>query len=528
MPIPAGTPMDATSMVEITKSHHVQTRLIHWILLSGILLLAAYLRLANLTDNPGWYSDEGSNLIVASNLQHGQMAYMALGQSTLLVSRMIVFEEVLAASLKLFGGGIDTLRTLTGLLGVLTVLTLYICVRRVTHNSKFALLAASLLTIYPQAIVYSRFGFSYNLLPPLLLIIWLGLAEYWRTGQRTWLALSALSVGVGTVSDLWMLAVIAPFVIVVLIKNWRDLFWSLPLIGLFFGIYAVFMISHAPEAFALDVQFVLFRVSNVSLIGQLQNVTMNYTVLLSQDFWMPCAVVGLLILTPTRLRYLTLGLIFLLLIILGRTIALYNLSAYYMVPLLPFIAFGTAALIYNGAPFVWQQLRDTLRSKIGRAAPLISASVCILIIAVPFLESLILDLDHVQNGIPTAIDPFLINPEEARQAAQFINANASPTDLVIINPAMSWLVNTRTADIQMSIAATGLGNVHYPSNIPSDRWLYDPRIEQARYVVLDNLWRSWGANTIAGMDNLLLTIEQWPVAFHSGNVTVYRNPILRK
>src|SRR5512135_2060729 len=81
--------------------------------LTGVLALAAYLRLNNLADNPGWFSDEGSNLEVASHLQQGRLQYMALGESTLLVSRLPLFEGLLAAFLTVFGRDLMTLRVLT-------------------------------------------------------------------------------------------------------------------------------------------------------------------------------------------------------------------------------------------------------------------------------------------------------------------------------------------------------------------------------------------------------------------------------
>ena len=67
-----------------------------------------------------------------------------------------------------------TLRTVTACLGVITVAVLYVTARRTTRDARLALLAALLLAIYPPAVLYSRFGFSYNLLAPLVLIAFVG------------------------------------------------------------------------------------------------------------------------------------------------------------------------------------------------------------------------------------------------------------------------------------------------------------------------------------------------------------------
>ena len=53
---------------------------------------------------------------------------------------------------------------------MITVAVLYLTVRRMTRDVRLALLAALLLAIYPPAVLYSRFGFSYNLLAPLVLL----------------------------------------------------------------------------------------------------------------------------------------------------------------------------------------------------------------------------------------------------------------------------------------------------------------------------------------------------------------------
>jgi uncharacterized membrane protein len=75
------------------------------------------------------------------------------------------------------------LRTFTALLGTLTVLLGYVAAR-LARGPSLALLAALALAIYPQAIVYSRFGFSYNLLAVLVLTALIGLVQYVQTRRR--------------------------------------------------------------------------------------------------------------------------------------------------------------------------------------------------------------------------------------------------------------------------------------------------------------------------------------------------------
>src|SRR5512139_1655880 len=216
--------------------------------MAAILLLAACLRLANVAANPAWYTDEGTHLDIARHVLHGQVQYLAINQSWLLFSRLPLFEILLSGAALAGGVSMLTLRTVTALLGVITVAVLYGAARRTTRDVRLALLAALLLAIYPPAVLYSRFGFSYNLLAPLVLIAFLGLVEYYDRRSKRWLAVSALSIGLGTLSDLWMFIMLAPFALIVVIRNWRDALWSVPLALLPFGFYAATMLVVVPHA----------------------------------------------------------------------------------------------------------------------------------------------------------------------------------------------------------------------------------------------------------------------------------------
>ena len=168
--------------------------------------------------------------------------------------------EILLSGVALVGGvSLLTLRTVTALLGVITVAVLHVAARRTTRDVRLALLAALLLAIYPPAVLYSRFGFSYNLLAPLVLMVFWGLVEYCDLRSKRWLAVSAFSIGLGTLSDLWMFTMLAPFALVVLIRSWRDLLWSAPLALLPFGVYAAIALLTVPQAFLFDLRYVLMR-----------------------------------------------------------------------------------------------------------------------------------------------------------------------------------------------------------------------------------------------------------------------------
>ena len=145
-----------------------------------------------------------------------------------------------------------------------------------------------------------------------------------------------------------MIAFVAPIVVVVGYVNWRDGLWAVPLTLLPFGLYAAWMATTVPEAFWFDLDYTFSRVSGLSLFDQALTLAQNYTVLLLGDVWLLAGFVGLFLLRPLPLRWLALAMVGLPFVVMGRSQALFSLSFYYMIPLLPFVALGVAGLILAG------------------------------------------------------------------------------------------------------------------------------------------------------------------------------------
>ncbi len=486
-----------------------------------ILALAAYLRLHNAGDNPRWYTDEATHLNIAQNLLDGKVQYMAVDQSVLMFGRMPLFGIVLAGMIDLFGANMTTLRTLTGILGVLTVFLLYLTVRLTQKNRLLPLLAAGALAIYPEAVLYSRFGFSYALLSPLVVLTLLGLVQYWSDGKRVWLALAAGAVGIGITSDLMMASLLVPLALIVLVRRPLDLVWSLPLLALPFGIYAVAALTHTPDAFWLDLDFTLYRMSPYGLPRQIDVLIENYTTLLRLEIWFPLGLVGLFTLRPLRLSGVALALMVVPVMVIGRSVALYSLSYYYITPLLPLLALGVAGLIHTGGTVIWRWSRNDLPPVL---AGMVTAGVAAALIGVPLADSLRKTIHQVQDGYTTAIEPFLVDPDAARQVADHINARTVPGDLVITTPVLVWMLDANAVDFQMSVAATGLETVHMPASVPEERFVFDTNFRRARYVVVDDIWRTWGMLWIPTADDMLREVESWPLELDANSLKVYRNP----
>jgi hypothetical protein len=96
--------------------------------------------------------------------------------------------------------------------------------------------------------------------------------------------------------------------------------------------------------------------------------------------------------------------------------------------------------------------------------------------------------------------------------------------VVIASPGLAWLLQANVADYQMAVAFNGQVSPHLPASLPPERLAFNPDYRQARFVVVDNLWRTWGANNIIGVPQMLETVENWPIRFQAGDITVYCNP----
>ena len=503
----------------------IRSRWLEPLAMALILFLAACLRLANVAVNPAWYTDEGTHLDIARHLLQGQVQYLAINQSWLLFSRLPLFEILLSGAALVGGVSMLALRTLTAGLGAITVAVLYAVMRRATRDARLALLAALLLAIYPSAVLYSRFGFSYNVLAPLVLIAFVGMDLYSvahaarernamqsKNARRCWLAVSALSIGLGALSDLWMVVMLAPFALIVLIRSWRDVLWSVPLALLPSGAYAVVMLLTAPQPFVFDLRFVLSRVNQLPFDRQAATLWQNVTTLAAQDAWLIAGSIGLGLLQPPRLRWIALACFAIPIVLLGRTTALFSLSFYYLIPLLPFAALGVASLMRYGVAWIASRFGQRLSAALG------------VLMAGALLLSTFQLVEQVQAGFHTDIDAFLLDPIAARDVAEFVNQRVTSTDLVIASPTLAWRLRANVADLQMPIAYRGQATPHLPGHIPAGRWAFDPSLEQARFVIVDNLWRNWAVPNVPGVSEMLQEIEAWPIVFRSGEVMVYQNP----
>ncbi len=475
-----------------------------------ILLVAGAVRIINLNSNPGWYTDEGTHIEIAKSLMNGENYYFGITDSYLIAARLPLFEHILALWFRLIGVGMFQLRFLTVLISILTASILYRLTYVIFHNRLVGLGVLAIFSIYPQALIYSRFGFSYNLLALLIVLGLYSLLYYDQVSKLQYLVLGCICFALGTISDFIAWSFI-PVVIIFILLRYRQHMWlSLLCLGLPFALYAIMELSIHSGIFLHDLTYTLARVGGLPIQQQLQNIVTNIQVLATTSWWIPVGFIGLFLINKPTYRWFIVELFAIPLLISGRTIALYDLSAYYMIPFLPFVALGVIVLIYRF-------------SNILKMFTQIRSSVFVIIVSTIFSLTFIQISSQLQAGFDVGIEHFLINKSEAHDIYDYLIDYTKDPDVIITSPSLGWMFDMNVTDFQIASLING-NSVHFPATLYPERIAFDINYDNAGYAIVDNLWRDWGAVHMPYVASMLDTIQTWDLVYKTSSIQIYQNP----
>jgi hypothetical protein len=207
----------------------------------------------------------------------------------------------------------------------------------------------------------------------------------------------------------------------------------------------------------------------------------------------------------------------------------------------PLLALGLAAFIYRALPLATGVFQDLAawaadrfpkilnREPFQRAWPALSkilvAGIIFGLVVSPLVWMVLADAAQSLSGyyfIFTGNDELNLTPEkDAVQVVDYLSQHADQGDLVLASPQIAW-------------AVPGFG-VDYAGIIFYENKLGDPFIKRSMFVrpvtlqdtsyaILDPLAREFAPLVLPGMDDLIVEIERWPLAFQAGDLEVYRNP----
>lgn len=501
------------------------------ILLLVIVSLGGYLRLRCLRTLPGWYPDEGSWVAIASDLVQGRSGYMVFRDSSLIAGRPPLFHWLLAGLFSLAEPDILTARLLAVSWGLLTLILLYFVGRRMSGERE-ALLAAAFYAVYPAAVVYNRLALTYNQLAPLFVLTLYGLWQALESGRRRWMVFAAACTGAAFLTDLAAISLVVFLALVVVLTHPRALLWVLPLALLPFVIWCGVMWLAAGESFVQDLIFTFSR-TTASWPEQVAHVVF-YRVTLEGDLWLALGGLGLFFCSGRR-RWLAAALFGLSLLIFARNGPVFGQASYFLIPLFPLAAWGMGVLFDQGISVLAPLLKSAWCSALARLrlsyrwrsrlATWITGLILFLLLLAPLI-SMIAEGVWLDYSLYLArFGNTLAEPAAAERVAAHVNARISSDDVVLSSPTIAWLFDADAADFQMAIAATGKVTRHFPADIPVSRFRFDPRLENATYVVLDPLWRGWASAQMPDVAAIVEEVETgWVLEVTVGHFEVYRNP----
>jgi hypothetical protein len=218
-------------------------------------------------------------------------------------------------------------------------------------------------------------------------------------------------------------------------------------------------------------------------------------------------------------------------------------QGYYMViDVLPFMAVGLAAALLKGGKLaftLFQSEADVLLDRLSRLVParfrtgsllrtyartLLASVPVVLIFVLPVVGTLLDSLYSMTWGFLDQPLGLTASVGDAESVIAYINAQIQPTDVVLASPQIGWAIHGSAADFQQSAAYEHQKTIHFPTNVPHERFIFDPSLSNAKYVIVDNLWRDWAAEKIPAVKDMVEQVQHWPIAMELGEYRVYRNP----
>lgn len=503
-----------------------------------LILVSGYFRFINLAQNPGIYNDEGTLLNISINLHNGRAEYLGILGSWLLAARMPVIPWLLSLSYSFFEPSLLVLRTLSASCGVLSAALLFLFLRKISDKqiSYLRYLAPVIFALHPKFVLFNRIGFGYNFLIPLTILVFWFVWSYIQSQKNYWLIFASILVGIGTLIELAYIACVVLLAIWVILFAPRRFFVTIlvalsPLLIYFLISFALF-----GESFLFDWQTTFDRGTSNSLLLQFASTLVKTSYYLIYEISFLIGIVGCMNLQLRKFSIATFLGITLPLLVITRTLSPFMQSFYYLLPYTPFVSIGISGFIYKITEgivkfsndfcqtTIFQILPDRLRTKFKL---LVFSWITIVMMIIP-ATFIVDDLNtQVRQSFTTSFDHLFIDIQEFYQVTNYLSQTLRKTETVIASPAIAWAINANTTDYQISIAVNEQPTIHFPNGIPKDRMRFSSDMDNAAYVIIDSILRSWKDNQIPNIEEWVDQIEtEWIPVFQTKSILVYRNPNL--
>lgn len=481
-----------------------------WLAVAAIVALWGVLFLPHLRTSPHWYGDETIAVLLAKNLAAGQMGTGAVFNTFLTAVYQPLYLGWIALGWLVSGDILGT-RFCNALLALGTALVLWFVGRRIVPGRE-AFAAALVFLAYDQSVLHFRQTFAHNGLAFGAALAILAVCLPSRMRWTNWLAGFGVAAALGSHPLGIYVAAVVGLARIRTPRAWPAL--GIPSAVVFlvaYGFsYSLFGTWLIEDLITLGGSYASYGEENRSQLWQ------NLARFITHDGFHMLGFFGVLamaLLSGRRRRWplVAFTVLFSVALLANRS----NLVVFYYqaVPLLPFLALGVVFALDQGLRIATRRFSALHSAR--RWLPAVA-----LIFALPLLGNVFSgtlkqrNFPWVTRSIP-----------EVEAAAQWINERTNPSDVVVANSNIAWLLNARVADMFQWTTWDGLRTFMYVKPLPRERFRYSLDKQKIRYLVLGDIDLVWGVY----QENIETTLNRndvanWRTVWSSEFYHVLENP----
>ncbi len=435
------------------------------VLLGIIVLTGLVLRCAHISTEPDWFRDEGNYHAVCHSI--ASTGDPMLGPLNVTFCSPFMTQPPLyfytgAAWLTVLHDSFTSLRVFNVVLSLVTLLFLYAFTLR--HFGKwYALLAIAFFAYHPDILVFNKMIFPYNLYMLLGFLVFFIAIEYLLQPRSYLIMTSCILTGFAALSVYYAVSLVAIlFGIIMYTRRWKDLPFLIipPAFGLLFlGASSLGNIPGFKEDYVAFVQTASTDTPWTTLRHYYEYFTTNlfYTL----------GTLSLLLLPKRRIGMIAfLFIIVMLYPVMRKADTMIQFVTYPIIPLFPLIALGAASFVRFFCTSL--QIRSTT---------------LVLLISVTWIALLL----FAGFSDPPLSFAMVSAQRTAREAAEYVNTRTETDDLVIASYPLWHLLDTKPANLPISLAYEGIHSDFFMYDISTERFSYNPSIDRAHYIIFDYL-----------------------------------------
>jgi hypothetical protein len=497
----------------------------------ALFVVAVLLRVIRLDETPGIYPDEASHLEVAYSLLRGDFA-AGLFTSTFLprLPLPLVLINLAAAAV---GWNLYAIRACTVTAALLALIVMYRLLRRDPHNG-FLFLPLLVFAVYPPAIYFNRWGFTYNFLAPAFLYVLYQGVQYSKNSRASDLYKMLLGIAAALLSEpLGIVALIYGLAICSVRSwsaTWKVLWMSLAPVGA----YLALLYGLSPDVLSSDIHGLL-QTRIPGSPSRMPAVFISLQVLFKYFGWLfVLGLVGLWF-VPRDVRRHTLLFVAIYLLVSARVAGGDgSLVIRQFIAFIPFQCLGIGCLLafvalrvesaLDGLMKACTSFGARIRPAIQRAhdrlrwfpAALVRGGLASVFLVASYPSALTVWSGQFRTPFDRLTAP---DVDSMYQAVEFLNARCDESDWVLAQ-CLPQRLNCRTGTLsQMAVIEGSKGNPFYPHEIYKDRRVEAVTLGDIRYVVISTFTRRVEAR-YAGVRSLLEQTRHWPVVFEREGVII--------